>query len=272
MLLVLLCLMVVTPPGDPGDVLSGLSPELDGFHTVFAKPESESHFTEATLRRDDLGSLRISVSRHASASEREEKMRRLESGMARSSDLLPGSPSHRSIHSSLTGMPLGDLLYRFGAPAGGTVSYHAGAGRVTVTLHFSYNTDALTGTVRWQVGDAEADGVLVENLVRRLLGRSLALDRISRPELEAAASAGRATDNAGRVYVPVFAWAGERQGSPERQGTTMVQFAHQGRTIQALTGANKISIDGSWVPLGDTVMEIAGEPYVLREALENALR
>jgi hypothetical protein len=128
------------------------------------------------------------------------------------------------------------------------------------------------GRPRWHIGDTETDFALVEDLVRRLLGRSIALDRISRPEIEAAASAGQAVDNAGRVYVPVFAWASERQGSPEREGTTMVRFKHQGRTILALTGASSIEVDGGWVPLGDTVMEIAGEPYVLREALENALR
>jgi hypothetical protein len=265
-----LILLASTPANDPGDVLMGLSPELDAFHLVRRHVETPGRFVEATFLRNDHARLRIAAGAHESAVEREEIMRGSEKLMMRRPPTE--GPQRDELHSSYSGLPLGDLVYRHGTSGSPGLILTAGAGRVYVSVDFSYLVDVSSGRPRWHVGDTETDFALVEYLVRRVLGRSLALDRISRPELEAAATAGRATDNSGRVYVPIFAWAGERQGSPERQGATMVQFAHQGRTIQALTGANKISIDGSWVPLGDTVMEIAGEPYVLREALENALR
>jgi hypothetical protein len=188
-------------------VLADLSPELDAFvsHDVKLHPDKFSIFA-SDFSRADKAKLRLYSTVHSSNESLHEAV---------DSEVLagmnfkppPGSPAWQRLHSSPSGNPLGDLLWKFEDTNSKSIRLRVGAGTVYVDAYLSYYGVRAAGRVTWEVQDHAADRVLVEDLARRIVGRTLAFERFAKvKDGTLPTNATEATDVSGKLFTSLPHW------------------------------------------------------------------
>lgn len=255
-----------------GGVLDAMHPDLDAFQVKYLRyAEAGGAVDDCVFRRGDGATLSVSSANYPSAAERRT---RVTNGIAGSLQRRPATSSEEeaAMHRTLTGKPLGDLIHRFESPGHEAIRFSAGEETAEVGVTFQYKATGAPGHYIWQIGNYDSDRILVEDVVRRLLGRMLAWEHFHevRDGL-VTSSQSQVTDSAGTVYVSVADWTSTHGISFQRQRKVGISFAYHGKSVQVLTGSERIKIGDEWRTLNGCAMEVDNRIFVPRQGFVSAL-
>ena len=253
-------------------VLEELSPELDAFTEKDIKLRTgRFHVFTSKLWRDDKASLSIVTSAFESSAHRKETVNAgWQDNMARPP--RPGSDLERQIHTTLTGVPVGDTVWTFEDPESKSIMFSIGAETVQCSMQFYYYRSIVNGEIVYVFGNHAADRVLIEDIARRVLGRALAYERF--PSVRGATlptNATEATDTSGKVYVSLSHWATGQSLATSVERRVGLRFTYHGKAVQVWTGTDKIKVGSEWKPIGAYVVEINNKLFVPKSGFLAAL-
>jgi hypothetical protein len=271
MLHLIVCAACLTA-GTVDGLLDACDPQLQAFSPVYIRYAAQgSEIDAALLRRADEASIAVSSSVFPSQASRVNTISsQIEGSMQRRS--RPGTASYDVIHRSLTGAPIGDLIYCFEDSASKHIQFSTGAEGCHVTINFAYKGTGRPGHIRWQVGDYQSDRVLVEDLARRVLGRMLAWQHFTQVRSGTATTATQfLTDAAGRGFVSVAHWAASHGATPQAERNVAVRFSYHRQRIVVVAGANSIKVGTEWRPLGGYATEVGNRVFVPLQGFQAAL-
>ena len=187
--------------------------------------------------------------------------------------LSPDVNSPASIlHQSLTGNPIGDLIWSFNGGTSKARKFAVGAETVHVEINLNYFGKTVNGKIVWDVREYSADQVLVEDIARRVLGRMLAFERF--PVVRAgtlSANATEATDASGKLFVSIASWATNGNVEVNASRSVGMAFNYHGKAVQVWTGTDKIKVGNDWKPIGAYVVEINNKLFVPKSGFLAAL-